>query len=78
MIKNCLELFETDIWGGQKKKGSIPTRGSREGVYKHSACEGWASDISRPRTWTRMTTLCLHRHHPHDSRRLYTVFIGAD
>jgi hypothetical protein len=36
---------------GWLKQGYIPFGGSSEGVCKHSAGEGWASDISRPRVW---------------------------
>jgi hypothetical protein len=44
-----LSLSEPEF--GVAEKGYIPVGGSSEGVYKHLAGEGWASDISRPRTW---------------------------
>ncbi len=42
VIKNCIEQFNL----GQPKQGNIPMGGGNEGVYKHSAGEGWASNIN--------------------------------
>jgi hypothetical protein len=47
--KTVLNLLEMESLAAMR--GYIPVGGSSEDVYKHSAGEHWASDISRRRTW---------------------------
>jgi hypothetical protein len=48
-LKIVSSLLEPE--SGAAKPGYVPMGGKSEGIYKHSAGEGQASDISRLRTW---------------------------
>jgi hypothetical protein len=50
MIKNCIGPFKTGIGASQDWVTFSWRVGGDEDV-KHSTGEGWASDVSRPRTW---------------------------
>jgi hypothetical protein len=48
VIKNFIKPLRTEIWAAIT--GLHSSDASNEGIYKHSAGESWANDISRPRT----------------------------
>jgi hypothetical protein len=48
VLKNFIKPLRTEIWAA--KTGLHSSEVSSEGIYKHSAGESWANDISRPRT----------------------------
>ncbi len=60
MIKNCIELFKTGIWGSQNRV-TFPWEEAMRAYVNiwHLAGEGWACDISRLRTWDWNGPHCL-------------------
>ncbi len=63
----------------QSKQGYIPVVGSKEGIYRHLAGEGWASDISWLRTWGWNGPHHVCTSHTPVTQVGYTmVFINAD